>query len=100
MALGTETEHYDLITLGSGEAGKYIGWTLARQGKRCAVIERKWLGGSCPNVACLPSKNIIHSAKIATLSAHAKIHHHDSITRNGGSGNAVDMGAVKLRKDA
>ena len=30
------------------------------------VIERQWVGGSCPNIACLPSKNIIHSAKIAS----------------------------------
>src|SRR5262249_5198760 len=39
------------------------------EGKRTAVIERKYIGGSCPNVACLPSKNIIHSAKVASLVA-------------------------------
>jgi pyruvate/2-oxoglutarate dehydrogenase complex dihydrolipoamide dehydrogenase (E3) component len=39
---------------------------LAKQGKRVAVIERKYVGGSCPNIACLPSKNIIHSAKVAS----------------------------------
>jgi pyruvate/2-oxoglutarate dehydrogenase complex dihydrolipoamide dehydrogenase (E3) component len=52
--------------LGSGEAGKYIAWTLAKKGMRAVVIERKYVGGSCPNIACLPSKNIIHSAKIAS----------------------------------
>ena len=31
------------------------------------VVERKYVGGSCPNIACLPSKNIIHSAKVASL---------------------------------
>src|SRR3954469_5670963 len=61
-----EPEDYDLVVLGSGEAGKYLAWTLASQGKRAAVIERKYLGGSCPNVACLPSKNVIHSAKVAS----------------------------------
>jgi pyruvate/2-oxoglutarate dehydrogenase complex dihydrolipoamide dehydrogenase (E3) component len=59
-------EEYDLVVLGSGEAGKYIAWTEARKGKRAAVIERKYIGGSCPNIACLPSKNIIHSAKVAS----------------------------------
>src|SRR6516165_8560369 len=59
-------EDYDVVVLGSGEAGKYIAWTLAKKGMRVVVIERKLIGGSCPNIACLPSKNIIHSAKIAS----------------------------------
>lgn len=54
--------HYDLISIGSGEAGKFIAWTLASKGKKCAVIEDTYIGGSCPNVACLPSKNVIYSA--------------------------------------
>ena len=62
----TNPEEYDLVVLGSGEGGKYLAWTLARKGQRAVVIERKWVGGSCPNIACLPSKNIIHSAKIAS----------------------------------
>jgi hypothetical protein len=40
-------------------------------GHRTALVERKIVGGSCPNVACLPSKNIIHSAKVASLAARA-----------------------------
>lgn len=59
-------EEYDVLVLGSGEGGKYLAWTLAKQGKKVAVIERKYIGGSCPNIACLPSKNIIHSAKVAS----------------------------------
>ena len=62
----TPPEEYDLVVLGSGEAGKYVAWTEARKGKRAVVIERKYIGGSCPNIACLPSKNIIHSAKVAS----------------------------------
>lgn len=57
---------YDLVVLGSGEAGKYLAWTLASQGKRVAVVERRYVGGSCPNIACLPTKNFIHSAKVAS----------------------------------
>ena len=66
-----QTEHYDLLVLGSGEAGKYIAWTMASAGKKAAVIERRYIGGSCPNIACLPSKNIIYSAKVAHLVKHA-----------------------------
>ena len=53
--------------LGGGTAGKLAAWTMAKEGRRTAVVERKYIGGSCPNVACLPSKNVIHSAKVASL---------------------------------
>ena len=59
-------EEYDVVVLGSGAAGKLLAWTLASQGKRLAVIERRYVGGSCPNIACLPSKNVIHGAKVAS----------------------------------
>jgi pyruvate/2-oxoglutarate dehydrogenase complex dihydrolipoamide dehydrogenase (E3) component len=60
-----EAEKFDVLVLGSGEAGKYIAWTLGAEGKRVGLIERRYIGGSCPNIACLPSKNVIHSAKVA-----------------------------------
>jgi pyruvate/2-oxoglutarate dehydrogenase complex dihydrolipoamide dehydrogenase (E3) component len=66
MSSSSNPEEYDLVVLGSGEAGKYLAWTLAREGKRAVVVERKYVGGSCPNIACLPSKNIIASAKVAS----------------------------------
>src|SRR5579863_10397152 len=59
-------EEYDIVVLGSGEGGKYLAWTFAQQGKRVAVVERKLIGGACPNIACLPSKNVIHSSKVAS----------------------------------
>ena len=62
----TPPEEYDVVVLGSGESGKYIAWTQAKKGMRAIVVERKYIGGSCPNIACLPSKNIIHSAKVAS----------------------------------
>src|SRR5215813_9593965 len=61
------TEKYDVLVLGGGTAGKLMAWTMAKEGRRTAVVERKYIGGSCPNVACLPSKNFIHSAKVASL---------------------------------
>jgi len=63
----TNPEEYDLVVLGSGAGGKLIAWTSAEKGQRVVVVERKYVGGSCPNIACLPSKNIIHSAKVASF---------------------------------
>jgi pyruvate/2-oxoglutarate dehydrogenase complex dihydrolipoamide dehydrogenase (E3) component len=63
--MSTTPEQYDAIVIGSGEAGKYMSWTLGSQGQRVINIEDKRIGGACPNVACLPSKNVIHSAKVA-----------------------------------
>jgi pyruvate/2-oxoglutarate dehydrogenase complex dihydrolipoamide dehydrogenase (E3) component len=63
----TDNEHYEILVLGSGEAGKYIAWTFAGAGRRVALVERGLIGGSCPNVACLPSKNVIHSAQVAAF---------------------------------
>src|SRR3954470_15891230 len=60
-------EKYDVLVLGGGTAGKLVAWKMAKEGRRTAVIERRYIGGSCPNVACLPSKNVIHSAKVASL---------------------------------
>ena len=62
----SKLEDYDLLVLGSGTAGKLLSWTLAKKGMKTTVIERKYVGGSCPNIACLPSKNVIHSAKVAS----------------------------------
>ncbi|WP_372720115.1 FAD-dependent oxidoreductase [Novipirellula sp.] len=60
-------EHYRNVVIGSGEAGKFLAWNLAGQGEPTIVVERGALGGACPNVACLPSKNVIHSARVASL---------------------------------
>jgi pyruvate/2-oxoglutarate dehydrogenase complex dihydrolipoamide dehydrogenase (E3) component len=60
-------EHYDALILGSGQGGKLLAWHLARSGRRTCVVERQWVGGSCPAVACLPSKNEIWSARVAHL---------------------------------
>lgn len=68
----TLPEEYDLVVLGSGEGSKFLAWTFSRQRMRVAVVERKWIGGSCPNIACLPSKNVIHSAKVASYVARAE----------------------------
>ena len=60
------SERLNLLILGGGTGGTIAAWTFAQRGQRVAVIERKYIGGSCPNIACLPSKNVIHSAKVAS----------------------------------
>jgi pyruvate/2-oxoglutarate dehydrogenase complex dihydrolipoamide dehydrogenase (E3) component len=64
-------EELDVLILGSGQGGKLLAWSLAKEGKKVAVVERQWVGGSCPAVACLPSKNEIWSARIAHITKHA-----------------------------
>jgi len=56
----------NLLILGGGTGGTIAAWTFAQRGPRVAVIERKYIGGSCPNIACLPSKSVIHSANVAS----------------------------------
>jgi pyruvate/2-oxoglutarate dehydrogenase complex dihydrolipoamide dehydrogenase (E3) component len=87
-----QVEEYDLVILGDGTGSTLAAWTFAGEGKRVVVIERKYIGGSCPNIACLPSKNIIHSAKVAAFVRESK---EFGIATEGFS---IDMSAVRTRK--
>ena len=64
-------EPVDFLILGSGFGGKLLAWHMAQSGRRTAVVERRWIGGSCPNIACMPSKNEVWSARVAHLARHA-----------------------------
>jgi pyruvate/2-oxoglutarate dehydrogenase complex dihydrolipoamide dehydrogenase (E3) component len=88
----SQPEHFEMLVLGSGEGGKYLAWHMAQSGHRSAVVERKWIGGSCPNTNCLPSKNEIWSAKVADL-----VHHADRFGMVTGSSGS-DMKRVLARK--
>jgi pyruvate/2-oxoglutarate dehydrogenase complex dihydrolipoamide dehydrogenase (E3) component len=67
-----QPERVEMLVLGSGGGGKLLAWHMAKSGHRTAVVERKLIGGSCPNTNCLPSKNEIWSAKVADLVHHAE----------------------------
>ncbi|HSY42315.1 MAG TPA: mercuric reductase [Candidatus Acidoferrum sp.] len=88
----SKPEEYDLLILGSGAAGKLISWTLAKTGMKTAVVERKYVGGACPNIACLPSKNIVHSAKVASYFFRSA---EFGITKDN---TRINMSAVRERK--
>src|SRR5262249_47732565 len=60
-------EQFDILILGSGKSGKLLAWHMAQSGRLAAVVERRWIGGSRPNIACLPPQNQIWSAKVAHL---------------------------------
>ena len=88
----TQPEEFDIVILGGGTGATLAAWTFAGEGKRVAIIDRKYIGGSCPNIACLPSKNIIHSAKVASYVRHSD---EFGIPRDGFK---VDMSGVRNRK--
>ncbi|WP_147918116.1 dihydrolipoyl dehydrogenase family protein [Ruania zhangjianzhongii] len=58
------TEHVDLLVIGWGKGGKTLAGTAARRGKRVALIEQsaEMIGGTCINVACVPTKILVHQA--------------------------------------
>jgi pyruvate/2-oxoglutarate dehydrogenase complex dihydrolipoamide dehydrogenase (E3) component len=88
----SEVEQFDVLIFGSGTGGKLTAWTNASEGLRTAVVERGLIGGSCPNIACLPTKNVVHSAKVADFVRH---------DRDFGSGTAparLEMAEVRARK--
>jgi pyruvate/2-oxoglutarate dehydrogenase complex dihydrolipoamide dehydrogenase (E3) component len=88
----SQPEEFDLVILGGGTGATVAAWTFASEGRRVIVIDRKYIGGSCPNIACLPSKNIIHSAKIVDYVRRSK---EFGITHDGFT---IEMTGVRDRK--
>ena len=87
-----QPERFEVLVLGSGTGGKLVAWHMAQSGRRTAVVERRWIGGSCVNIACMPSKNEIFGARVAHLARHAA----QFGTMTGPV--AVDMATVRRRK--
>ena len=87
-----EAQEYDAIVIGSGQGGTPLAKALANAGWKTAIIERQYVGGTCVNVGCTPTKTIYNSARVAYLtrrSAEYGVH----------SGNvAVNMSEVRERK--
>src|ERR1700743_1337983 len=86
-------KHYDAIIIGAGQAGGPLSKKLALAGKKTAIIEKRWVGGTCVNDGCTPTKTMVASAKMAYMAANSaplgiKIKNF-----------SVDLKAIKKRKD-
>src|ERR1700739_1358119 len=88
-------EHYDSIVIGTGQAGPSLAGRLAGAGRKVAIVERKFFGGTCVNTGCIPTKALIASAHAAHRAQRAG----DYGVLIEGPIN-IDMKAVKARKDA
>src|SRR3977135_4475957 len=86
------SEHYDAIIIGSGQAGTPLSITLAKAGWKTALIERSYIGGTCINYGCTPTKTMFNSARVAYLARRAAGYgvHHGDVT--------VNMREVRERK--
>ena len=86
-------KQYDAIVIGAGQAGGPLAKKLALAGKKTLLVEKRWIGGTCVNDGCTPTKTMIASAKMAYLAANSaplgiKIKKY-----------SVDMPSIKKRKD-
>src|SRR3954466_2870044 len=86
-------KQYDAIIIGAGQAGGPLARKLAEAGKKTAIIEKRWVGGTCVNDGCTPTKTMVASAKMAYMAANSgargvKI-----------KGFSVDLPKIKKRKD-
>jgi pyruvate/2-oxoglutarate dehydrogenase complex dihydrolipoamide dehydrogenase (E3) component len=92
------TQQFDVIIIGTGQAGPPLAGSLTKAGMKVAIVERKLFGGTCVNTGCIPTKTLIASAYAAHMARRASFY---GVVLPGAP-NAevtVDMKAVKARKD-
>jgi pyruvate/2-oxoglutarate dehydrogenase complex dihydrolipoamide dehydrogenase (E3) component len=87
-------QHYDAIVIGAGQGGVPLATTLAKAGRRTALVEREHVGGTCINEGCTPTKTMVASAKVAYVDRRSA----DYGVSNGQV--AVDIVRVRERKRA
>lgn len=88
----TDAEHYDTLIIGSGQAAGPLATAMVAAGRRTALIERAYVGGTCINYGCTPTKTMAASAEVANMDA-----------RSAGygvkiQGESIDMPAIRRRK--
>lgn len=85
-------EHYDAIVIGSGQGGSPLAKAFANAGWKTALVERAFIGGTCINYGCTPTKTMFNSARVAYLARRAADYgvHHGEVT--------VNMREVRERK--
>ena len=72
MSPATAANYYDAVILGSGQGGNPLSKALAQAGWRTAMIERKFVGGTCVNTGCTPTKTMVGSARVAYMASRAE----------------------------
>lgn len=87
-------DRFETLIIGSGQAGKPLALELARAGRSVALVERAFVGGTCINDGCTPTKTMVASARVAHLARRAADYgvHAGNVT--------VDLAAVVARKRA
>lgn len=90
----TNTQHYDAIVIGTGQAGPSLAARLAGAGMTTAIVERKLFGGTCVNTGCIPTKTLVASARAAYMARRGADF---GVVVEGPV--AMDMKKVKARKD-
>lgn len=89
-----DSEAFDAIIVGAGQAGPAIAARCSREGLKTAVIERHHFGGTCVNVGCVPTKTLVASARAVRMAQRGAEYGFDV------SGLRVEMGRVMARKNA
>ena len=86
-------ERFDLVVVGGGKGGKTLAMDLAKAGRTVAMIEREMIGGSCINVACIPTKSLVASARLLGVLRRA-----DSLGVHVGDAH-VDLDLLRAHKE-
>lgn len=89
-----DSERFDAIIVGAGQAGPALAARCSREGLKTAVIERHHFGGTCVNAGCVPTKTLVASARAIRLAQRGAEFGFDT------GHLRVDMARVKARKDA
>lgn len=97
-------EEVDLLVVGGGKAGKSLAMLRARAGDRVVMVERDKVGGTCINVACIPTKTLISAARVLREVQGSGAHGVTLPGRDGGAGALerarIDLAALRARKEA
>ena len=57
-------QRFDFVIIGAGPAGEAASHKARALGASVAIIDRRWFGGSCPHIGCVPSKSLLHAAEV------------------------------------
>lgn len=85
---------FDAIVIGAGQAGPFLAARMVEKGMRVALIERKFLGGTCVNTGCMPTKTLVASARAAHVARSAAAY-----GVNIGGDIDIDMKVVRARAE-